>query len=117
MPTLSMHFRTTRSILSPTRFETTGESFAFSLDRIRGGPLLTPPCRNGWGATAVDALSTAILMRKGSVVRDIVNHIPKINFDETDSDVSLFETTIRYVGGLLSGACCSPSHTGSASAC
>ncbi|KAI4745488.1 glycoside hydrolase family 47 protein [Aureobasidium sp. EXF-12298] len=60
--------------------------------------------RNGWGATAVDALSTAILMESQDVVTTIVDYIPTINFNVSKSNapVSLFETTIRYLGGILS---------------
>jgi mannosyl-oligosaccharide alpha-1,2-mannosidase len=58
--------------------------------------------RNGWGASAVDALSTAIVMGSAATVSEILDFIPTINFNETDSEVSLFETTIRYLGGLLS---------------
>lgn len=59
--------------------------------------------RNGWGASAIDALSTAIIMESKEIVDDILDWAPTINFDQTDSQVSLFETTIRYVGGLLAG--------------
>ncbi|OJJ34983.1 hypothetical protein ASPWEDRAFT_40122 [Aspergillus wentii DTO 134E9] len=59
--------------------------------------------RNGWGASAVDALSTAIVMRNADVVNQILDFIPTINFHNTSSSVSLFETTIRYIGGMLSG--------------
>ncbi|CAD0101408.1 unnamed protein product [Aureobasidium mustum] len=60
--------------------------------------------RNGWGATAVDALSTAILMESQDVVTTIVDYIPTIDFNVSKSNapVSLFETTIRYLGGMLS---------------
>ena len=61
--------------------------------------------RNGWGATAIDALSTAIIMEKWDVVEQILDFVPKIDFDRsnTANDISLFETTIRYLGGLISG--------------
>ncbi|KAJ5450467.1 Mannosyl-oligosaccharide alpha-1-2-mannosidase [Penicillium daleae] len=59
--------------------------------------------RNGWGASAVDALSTAIIMGKTDVVNTILDHVSKIDYSQTDSQVSLFETTIRYLGGMLSG--------------
>ena len=36
-------------------------------------------------------------------INQILEFIPTINFDNTDTEVSLFETTIRYLGGLLSG--------------
>jgi mannosyl-oligosaccharide alpha-1,2-mannosidase len=58
--------------------------------------------RNGWGASAVDALSTAIIMGSSKTVADILDFVPTIDFNSTDSEVSLFETTIRYMGGLLS---------------
>ncbi|KAH8698780.1 mannosidase MsdS [Talaromyces proteolyticus] len=58
----------------------------------------------GWGASAVDALSTAIVMGNKEVVSQILNYIPKIDFTRTnETSISLFETTIRYLGGLVSG--------------
>lgn len=62
--------------------------------------------RNGWGASAVDALSTAIVMGKADVVHDVLKHIATIDWNKTapgKESVSVFETTIRYLGGLLSG--------------
>lgn len=59
--------------------------------------------RNGWGASAIDAFSTALVMGNKEVVKQILDYVPKINFDQTSTEVSLFETTIRYLGGLLSG--------------
>ncbi|KAI3320198.1 glycoside hydrolase family 47 protein [Xylariaceae sp. AK1471] len=62
--------------------------------------------RNGWGASAVDALSTALVMGNDKVVNQIVDHIKTINFNQTVAgaeQVSLFETTIRYLGGMVSG--------------
>ncbi|KAI0434163.1 glycoside hydrolase family 47 protein [Xylaria sp. FL1042] len=61
--------------------------------------------RNGWGASAVDAISTALIMGNKEAVSIIVDHIKSINFNETvqgGESVSLFETTIRYLGGMLS---------------
>lgn len=37
------------------------------------------------------------------VIDQILDYVPSINFDRTTDVVSLFETTIRYLGGLLSG--------------
>ena len=62
--------------------------------------------RNGWGASAVDAFSTAIVMQIPEIVNTIVDWVPTIDFDHAlspDDEISLFETTIRYVAGLLSG--------------
>lgn len=61
------------------------------------------PCRNGWGASAVDAFSTAIVMEIPTIVDQILEFIPTIDFDNTTTQVSLFETTIRYIGGMLAG--------------
>lgn len=59
--------------------------------------------RNGWGASAIDALSTALLMDEHDIVDTILEYIPTIDFDQTDTSISVFETTIRYLGGLVSG--------------
>jgi Glycosyl hydrolase family 47. len=59
--------------------------------------------RNGWGASAVDALSTAIVMGNKDAVQKILDHIETIDFSKTEDEVSLFETTIRYLAGMLSG--------------
>ncbi|KAI0477799.1 glycoside hydrolase family 47 protein [Xylariaceae sp. FL0804] len=61
--------------------------------------------RNGWGASAVDAISTALIMGNQEVVDIVVEHIKTVNFTMTavnETSVSLFETTIRYLGGMLS---------------
>jgi len=42
-------------------------------------------------------------MQIPSIVDTILEYIPTINFDQTSEQVSLFETTIRYLGGMLSG--------------
>ena len=59
--------------------------------------------RNNWGASAVDALSTALVMEIQPIVDDILEYIPTIDYTTTATQVSLFETTIRYLGGMLSG--------------
>jgi mannosyl-oligosaccharide alpha-1,2-mannosidase len=51
----------------------------------------------------VDALSTAIIMELDDVVDDILEHLANVDFSTTDSSVSVFETTIRYLAGMLSG--------------
>ncbi|KAH8666423.1 glycoside hydrolase family 47 protein [Xylariales sp. PMI_506] len=58
----------------------------------------------GWGASAVDALSTALIIGDQTVVDQILDYVPTINFAVSNNtgSVSLFETTIRYLGGLLS---------------
>ncbi|KAG6017485.1 hypothetical protein E4U54_007068, partial [Claviceps lovelessii] len=62
--------------------------------------------RNAWGASAVDALSTAIIMEDDKAVDQILKYVPTIDFTTTKNvsdPISLFETNIRYLGGLLSG--------------
>ncbi len=60
---------------------------------------------NGWGASAVDALSTALVMGQADIVTQITDFIPTIDFTRSvpPITVSLFETTIRYLGGMLAG--------------
>ena len=59
--------------------------------------------RNAWGASAIDALSTALLMEQKDIVNQILDYVPTINYYNTSTEVSLFETTIRYLGGMVSG--------------
>lgn len=59
--------------------------------------------RNGWGASAVDALTTALVMEIPEIVDEILTHIKSIDYTSTETEVSMFETTIRYLGGMLSG--------------
>ena len=81
------------------------QTFAFPNDELHPLNNSFSDSRNGWGATAVDALSTAILMESQDVVTTILEYIPSINFNisKGNQPVSLFETTIRYLGGMLSG--------------
>jgi mannosyl-oligosaccharide alpha-1,2-mannosidase len=37
------------------------------------------------------------------IVDKILDHIAQIDYSKTDISVSLFETTIRYLGGMLAG--------------
>lgn len=43
-------------------------------------------------------------MKNQTIVDEILAHVPEIDFGVSyeDEQVSLFETTIRYVGGMLS---------------
>jgi mannosyl-oligosaccharide alpha-1,2-mannosidase len=58
--------------------------------------------RNGWGAFIVDSASTLALMGLWDELAHSVEHILGIDFTHTDDLVDPFETTIRYLGGLLS---------------
>ncbi|KAI9272993.1 glycoside hydrolase [Phascolomyces articulosus] len=60
--------------------------------------------RNGWGATIVDGIDTLYLMGLYGEFNEARDYIANIDWDAThgSSLVQVFETTIRYVGGLLS---------------
>lgn len=42
-------------------------------------------------------------MELPDVVDQILDHLANVDFSKTDTSVSLFETTIRYLAGMLSG--------------
>ncbi|EIW78379.1 glycoside hydrolase family 47 protein [Coniophora puteana RWD-64-598 SS2] len=60
--------------------------------------------RNGWGASMADALDTMFLMGRNDWFEEAVAHFANIDFSRsvTNDTTSVFETTIRYVGGFLS---------------
>ncbi|KAK7681465.1 hypothetical protein QCA50_015557 [Cerrena zonata] len=60
--------------------------------------------RNGWGATIVDAMTTFAVMGQEELFLEAVNFSSKIDFSvsHTSDSVSIFETTIRYLAGLIS---------------
>lgn len=57
------------------------------------------------GASATKALSTALVVGQQSqpIFTDILDYIATIKFTITATEVSLFETTIRYLARMLSG--------------
>ncbi|KAJ8585390.1 glycoside hydrolase family 47 protein [Rhizopogon salebrosus TDB-379] len=59
---------------------------------------------NGWGASIVDALGTMWIMGLTDWFDQAVNQVANTDFSisHTSDTVSLFETTIRYVGGFIS---------------
>jgi mannosyl-oligosaccharide alpha-1,2-mannosidase len=58
--------------------------------------------RNGWGAFIVDSASTLVLMGLWDEFSHSIEHILGIDFTVATGLVDPFETTIRYMGGLLS---------------
>jgi mannosyl-oligosaccharide alpha-1,2-mannosidase len=58
--------------------------------------------RNGWGAFIVDSASTLALMGLWDELSHSIEHILGIDFTTAEDLVDPFETTIRYLGGLLS---------------
>ncbi|CAG8679025.1 6183_t:CDS:2, partial [Racocetra fulgida] len=57
---------------------------------------------NGWGATIIDALDTMWIMGLKEEFSRSRDFVQLVNFTQTDDTISVFETTIRYLGGLLS---------------
>lgn len=56
----------------------------------------------GWAATLVDALDTLLIMGMKKEFERAVKALNQVDFTTTDDDViNVFETTIRYLGGLL----------------
>jgi mannosyl-oligosaccharide alpha-1,2-mannosidase len=58
--------------------------------------------RNGWGAFIVDSASTVVMMGMWEELKEELDFITKIDFTNAEGLVDPFETTIRYVGGLVS---------------
>ncbi|KAF9467829.1 glycoside hydrolase family 47 protein [Collybia nuda] len=80
------------------------KKFAFGHDDLSPLSAGFSDGRNGWGATIVDSLSTMHIMGLDDLFAEAVNFSSKIDFSvsQTGDTVSVFETTIRYLGGLLS---------------
>lgn len=69
------------------------------LSPISGGAATT---FGGWAATLVDSLDSLWLMGMLDDFEEAVREVKNINFNITETDtLNLFETTIRYLGGLL----------------
>ncbi|CAG8585368.1 23512_t:CDS:10 [Cetraspora pellucida] len=57
---------------------------------------------NGWGATIVDSLDTIWIMGLKDEFNKSRNFVETVDFTTSEDQISVFETTIRYLGGLLS---------------
>ncbi|KAH9463805.1 hypothetical protein Pst134EA_015886 [Puccinia striiformis f. sp. tritici] len=78
--------------------------FGYPYDEVRPVSKTGSNTRNGWSATLVDSLDTLFVMGlRDEFEKGILNTL-KIDFttSQTKDTVSLFETTIRYLGGMLS---------------
>ncbi|KAJ6583995.1 glycoside hydrolase family 47 protein [Mycena vulgaris] len=58
----------------------------------------------GWGASLVDAMGTMLVMGLNDSFNDALNFASQIDFSAPPAggSISVFETTIRFMGGLLS---------------
>lgn len=80
--------------------------YANGYDEVRPLNLNGTNNRYGWGLTIVDSIDTAIIMGLTDLVTQMLDFIAKVDFTTTqflngDDGVQLFETNIRYIGGLL----------------
>ncbi|KAJ1966404.1 hypothetical protein GGI12_000114 [Dipsacomyces acuminosporus] len=77
--------------------------YGFGADEIN--PLTKKPVttRNGWGATLIDSLDTIYIMGLHDEFKEARDKVSQISFDRNDGEPSkVFETNIRYIGGLIS---------------
>ncbi|KAA1472069.1 seven-hairpin glycosidase [Dentipellis sp. KUC8613] len=81
----------------------TYRTLAFGHDEVNPVSRTVQDPRNGWGASIVDGLSTMVSCAF-DFFNEGVNFSQSINFNQsnTPDTVSVFESTIRYVGGLIS---------------
>ncbi|KAJ7876397.1 glycoside hydrolase family 47 protein [Mycena leptocephala] len=80
------------------------KKFAFGHDELLPISKSFQDDLGGWGATIVDAMSTMLVMGQTDLFNEAVNFSSHIDFSVAPAGgtVSVFETTIRFVGGLLS---------------
>ncbi|KAH7101715.1 seven-hairpin glycosidase [Auriculariales sp. MPI-PUGE-AT-0066] len=59
--------------------------------------------RNGWGATVFDALGTLKVLGEEDLFKEAIAYASQVDFSHSNTadHVSFFETTIRYLGGML----------------
>ncbi|KAL1836716.1 hypothetical protein VTJ49DRAFT_4742 [Mycothermus thermophilus] len=75
---------------------------AFGNDELAPLSLTGRDPLGGWGATLVDSLDTLWIMGLRDEFADAVRRVASIDWNRASSRrVSLFETNIRYLGGLL----------------
>ncbi|EKM58119.1 glycoside hydrolase family 47 protein [Phanerochaete carnosa HHB-10118-sp] len=80
------------------------KQFAFGHDDLEPISKSFTDGRNGWGATIFDALDTLFLMGETELFEEGVDFVGQVDFNisHTTDTVSVFETSIRYLGGALS---------------
>ncbi|KAK3945395.1 glycosyl hydrolase family 47-domain-containing protein [Diplogelasinospora grovesii] len=81
----------------------TYREYAWGYDELRPQTLSGLDTFSGWGATLVDSLDTLWIMGLRTEFQEAVRMVGTIDWDNSTGVVcSLFETNIRYLGGLLS---------------
>ncbi|KAK3336077.1 glycoside hydrolase [Cercophora scortea] len=77
--------------------------YAWGSDELAPLTLVGKESFSGWGATLVDSLDTLWIMGLKKEFTEAVDMVAAIDWDNsTATSCSLFETSIRYLGGLLS---------------
>ncbi|KAI9285624.1 glycoside hydrolase [Umbelopsis sp. AD052] len=76
-------------------------TYAFGHDELLPVSKEPSDSRNGWGATIFDALDTMLIMGLDDAYAKAMSHVEKVNFQVSNENSKTFETTIRYLGGLL----------------
>lgn len=97
--------RELRRLAVRDEFQRTWESYrqyAWGLDELRPTAGTGQDTFGGWGATLIDSLDTLWIMGFKDYFHEAVEAVAKIDFGKSDTRaISVFETTIRYLGGLL----------------
>ncbi|KAJ1899651.1 hypothetical protein LPJ66_001976 [Kickxella alabastrina] len=79
------------------------KKYAYGADEISVLKKKPKTTRNGWGATLVDALDTLWIMDLKNEFWEARDFVAKLDFRNDGGQLAkVFETNIRYVGGLLS---------------
>ena len=78
------------------------KEYAWAMDEVRPVTGRANNPFNGWGATLVDSLDTLWMMGMKTEFEEAVEAVKEIDFTTSPrSDIPVFETTIRYLGGLI----------------
>ncbi|KAJ2061777.1 hypothetical protein GGI17_002847 [Coemansia sp. S146] len=79
------------------------KQYAYGADEIDVVNKVPKTTRNGWGATLVDALDTLWIMGMEDEFWKARDFVAKLDFRKDGGQLTkIFETNIRYIGGLLS---------------
>jgi len=80
------------------------KKYAYGHDEVKPNTNGTVDGFGGWGATLVDSMSTMFIMGLHDEFNDTIRAVAAIDYNSTLNfvPISVFETTIRHLGGLLS---------------
>lgn len=82
--------------------------YAWGRDQLNPVSLTASDAFSGWGATLVDSLDSLWILDMQHEFKEALTHVARIDWSRLGGDsaggdaCSLFETNIRYLGGLLS---------------